>query len=617
MSLDRVSDDVLLLLLSLINGDDVLHLIMSGSHSLASRVSQKMTNFVFESPRNSLSPSSLWSLPNLESVTIKSSLKSVPMHFSNQKHPILPLEPYKGLASLVLDAMLSGALLSPHPTSSSLSYILPNLKHLHLSGYHEAIPDNFTEGLPTQLESLVLHPALKCALSPLSSSIFESMPKTLSKIELLQVEIREGRSQIDQLSSLTHLKLFYCLSRDILDSLPPHLEVCELNMNKVEGSPFRASQMPSQIRDFKLYTSGIRLVLDAPLPATLEVLTVPIIWEEEMPKEELPKFICPLALTTASPLDHIPYSTQIHGQYTSLTRLSAVWMPDTREIEEKTFSESIRHLTFQCSYSYSHLYNHLPQGLVSLKIPLNNPEQTRTLPKTLTQLHIHFTPFVPTTAPAINDTTTLPSSLTYLKADSMHFASVNNIHTLPKLRFFDLTVSTSGFLSKLNFRGNMLKSLEHLNISEYITEEADSRGTATDFFPPLLRFSNLRSLAFRSTNTTPLHRNSLASLPQSLTSLQLDSVEFEDADKCLAKLPPALASLHLSEPSRPSVPFEDKLFYALPPNLVSLEVFASNNTTLTQNVLSFLPRRISSLVLPFSKGYMPTDSYYASNDFWQ
>lgn len=617
MALELTSDDVLGQILSLLNGDDVFRLLTTGSPRFASRVARKMTHFELRASRNLFFPFGLWTLPNLESVVLTSSLNDDPIHFCTNLRPILPQEPSKGVLKFVFHAQLSSSLLALHPAHPTLSTALPNLLHLTLSGFRGQIPPNFAEGLPAQLKTLFISPAPENSNSTLPSSLFDALPSTLSEIRLFGVEIAEGSPNFNKLPLLTHLTVRGFAKPDILSRLPPQLQILDITVKDVEGRAVLASQIPHQIRVFKVAGRSLKLDIDAPLPETLELLQVLLTWSVEEATERLADFLSPSSLLSASPLDIIPYSEKLHAQFTSLERLIANWRSDKTEIGPNTFSTSLRHLTFNAPYSYALPYHHLPRGLIQLRACLNNPEQARTLPQTLTKLHIDFMGFNPIYAPPITDITPLPPTLTYLKADSAHFSSVTNIHALPKLKTFDLTISTPGFLPKLTFRGRLIESLEVLYVEEYTFEEADVRGAAADFFPPLGKFKRLHSLAFTSSNVTPLHENSLASLPPTLTWLSMRNVEFQSAAKCLASLPASLATLRLSKPINTRFLYQDNLFAHLPHSLTRLEVVGSAPSLLTQNLFSLLPKRISHIkIVASSSTTLDTTAYYQSNSFW-
>ena len=285
----------------------------------------------------------------------------------------------------------------------------------------------------------------------------------------------------------------------------------------------------------------------------------------------------------------------------------------------RTFFPLLRRLTIESSFSLSLPFTHLPHTLQYLRCPINNKAQILSLPPNLTHLHIVYFALEPIVTPPITIHTPLPRSLTFLKADSAHFDSVATLHMLPPLQHFTLTISTPGFINALYFRGPILHSLLELSIDEYASTDTLVKGAAADFFPPLQKFSLLRSLTFNSTVCTSFHQNSLASLPSTLTCLSLRNVEFQNAKECLSSLPSSLSSLTLSEPSRLcDYSYTNELFSRLPLNLASLDIRGTANCEITKDILSLLPKRISTLKIYFPPmGLMSTFSYYQCDPFWQ
>lgn len=584
----QASDDALGLILSFLDGKDVIHLMATGSKRLIARVSNT-TRLFWRFTRPSTFPSCSFAFPHLMSLTIES--VSYDSYLCLNGRSLLPPEPMVSLESLVVSFSTAYLFLTPPPTHTapSLASSFPRLTSLSISSNTYCIlADDWPKSLPQGLLSLCLKISTgNQANTCLKPSSFDHLPTGLRHMDFgFSCRIGAGKINLLRFPDLQALHMTSANSWDVLNSLPDSIEELIISCGGAEAMKWPISKFPPRLRVLKLHGECLELEYDGKAPKTLEELD--LVLENVMTVQDFENCFHTKNLRLASGIGRLDPNAlaQLLPNLESLNTHFLSSELSTFELLPKKTKKIFIADHSRTSPSVS--FKHLPASLEDLSCSLLCQEDVTELPKGLSALLCQKSPQQPdlTIPPAA--LRQLPSRLTRLTIDTDLLESAECFQALPaSLKFLALAAGLATFtgdmLEGIIFPKSLGDSLETLRIIS--GSRLWPAQTTESLFPKLSEFSRLSDL--RIGLNLVISSTTLSHLPKTLTILSLEEVEF------------ANCGLPMEQTPTSSADWKEGVLSRLPEGLVSLSVRISESSIslIDFRMFSHLPARLMGLTL--------------------
>jgi hypothetical protein len=636
MSLIGLSSDALQLIVVYIDAIEIFRLFQCGSALLSSKLKQVDLNLVVPTRPFMQFPFSLFSLPHLVSLSLKSylSVSSYPLRFDRAVP--LPSTPVNSLRKLALACHQSFSILVQENGLPLLEKVLPNLKILRLT--ESTVPLNVMHmrALPWSLEKVKLQSNLTTQKYPNAPfTLLHDLPPELRKLEVISLPIALHPEHQDYSGIVWPVEL-RCLrlgpmSPCILDHLPPYLE--ELS--------FHVWEMPG----IRLGTQGgfpNRYPTDR-LPVTMKYLSVsdssgpsyfkfvPTTWPPALKRFLVPMdfgrttkeaWACaPKSLTSINLEPEILYTIKLSQSLPNLRAFTPAW--GFQAFPDLVLSNLPPFLTeFENEANFIEQIANIPETLRKMKIKIR-PSSLSLQPSYLNPDAVSITPLICDMARLPrgledlsflsahdnakfyrSDFENLPGSLKTLKFNLFEISNLEVLSALPNsLKTIIIDIRSRGRLLLDSLMDNHVDALEQLPSSlTDLTIIADEPCTSWDqWMCSTSRFTSLRMLAMLANLNRPMKEipplDSVSLLPRMLTSLDLTLFGVTICPKHIRALPKSLTKLRFfGQPSIGNTASDD-CFLHLPPPLVELRLPGALQG-LTIDVFHILPISIVSLQVP-------------------
>lgn len=648
MNIAHLPVDLLSPICDKIYAADVLRLVTVGNKALGLNVRHSVKNLLHETDGFTKYPFSVFNLPYLESLTIRTAenMKAAPLKLDNR--PIFPNAVQKCLKTVELEFAQSFLVLkdenffsnTPNLVSLCLTRSLVDFEIVHLIKMPSSITKLVLRSLKTKytLPTLQLH------------QLAQHLPQELVHLEYncFSIAPMDGGGEMPQISwpkNMRNLIADCSAPVSLLVNLPPTIERFHaIIISKDFNGPILMSQMPKSLAYFVGYYRGsspFEIVLDAPMPPNLEFwqlsLAVPSSKNLEYLNRKLRKLDCFETLRIAFPEIHLAeLLPKVEHCYRHLegtlpnssldipeeaTEVFFYGTPDLPQIKQVPNTATFLSAS-TCDPSY---FGAFPRHLKSLSTLSSGKEGYFVKPEFWAML---------------------PPTLVTLKCNLSMLSSVECLSELPvTLEFLSLAVSepkTQEF-SGSKFPANLHQVRSDISLSKFLPPSLRKLSFQLDYpqscawthwvsdLTHIKRLTGLHvSIGCHSGTETPGFTP--LAMTEVIPKLSPTLIELEipiDIYPCFpeslfSNLPPKLHGLNLrffdGSHCLASEPVTDQHFSHLPSSLIDLSLQYSSLPipldNITPALLKNLPRKLMTLCL-FSPKQTEVDDLFFSSDKWQ